>query len=816
MPELLVALVLALTFLGLCFAGRAFWGWVVAGALALAAWWSGGVSSPVLFGTVCGLFGLCAVVFGLEPLRRALITSWLMRPIGMILPKMSATEKEALDAGTVWWDGELFSGAPNWKSLLDYKGRGLSDRERAFLNGPLDELCHMLDDYKVTRDGDLPPEVWQFIKDQGLMGMIIPEEHGGLGFSAEMQSIVIARLTARCGTAAVTVMVPNSLGPAELILHYGTDEQRERLLPRLASGDEVPAFALTEPPAGSDAASMRSSGIVCKGQFEGREVVGIRLNWDKRYITLAPVATLLGLAFKLYDPDHLLGEQESLGITCALIPTDTPGVTVGERHDPLGVPFMNGPTYGEDVFVPIDHIIGGADNAGKGWGMLMQCLSAGRGISLPSLSSGAAQLATRLTGAYATVREQFNMPIGKFEGIEARLARIAGLTYLIDGGREITLKAIDNGEKPSVITAIMKAYATESMRTVINDAMDIQGGAGICRGPRNVLAHPYQSVPIGITVEGANILTRSMIIFGQGAIRCHPFVQPELSTHAAGDVKGFDRAFFGHVNFVFTNIARSLALSVTGGGLASAPVGGPTAPYFKQLTRASASFALVSDFAMATLGAALKRKENLTGRLADALAWQYLGSGTLKKFIDDGQQERDLPALHWAMAHALHQIQVALDEFLINMPNRPAAWMLRRLVFPFGARLRPPTDRVSSRLARAILEDQPLRHSMTPNLFIPDADEPGLGQLEDALKRVMLAREATGKLKTAQRARKLPRSHPNLLEEAVMAGVITEDECELVRDAERARDEVIQVDSFPTLGERAAGEKQSRSTAPAF
>ena len=815
MTATLVVLALSLTFLGLCFLGRAFWAWVVTGALALG-WWGTHMGSPVLFGASCGLFVLAAVVFGLQPLRRSLITSWLMPLIGKILPKMSATEREALDAGTVWWDGDLFSGAPDWKKLLAFKGPGLTAREQAFLDGPLDELCRMLDDYQVTLDGDLPAEAWSFIKTQGLMGMIIPEEHGGLGFSAAMQSIVIARLTARCGTAAVTVMVPNSLGPAELILHYGTDEQREHLLPRLASGEEVPAFALTEPPAGSDAASMRAAGIVCKGEFEGREVLGIRLNWDKRYITLAPIATLLGLAFKLYDPEHLIGEEESRGITCALIPVNTPGVTVGERHDPLGIPFMNGPTQGEDVFVPLDHIIGGVENAGKGWGMLMQCLSAGRGISLPSLSSGAAQLATRLTGAYATVREQFGMPIGKFEGIEARLARIAGLTYLVDGGRQMTLMAIDSGEKPSVVTAVMKAYATESMRTVLNDAMDIQGGAGICRGPRNVLAHPYQSIPIGITVEGANILTRCMIIFGQGAIRCHPFVQAELSSFDAKDLAKFDRAFFGHVNFVSTNMARSLVLSVTAGSLAGAPRSGVTAPYFKQLTRASASFAVIADFAMATLGGLLKRKENLTGRLADALAWQYFGSGALKKFIDDGEQKRDLPALRWAMDHALYEIQVALDEFLQNMPNRPVAWMLRRIVFPFGARRRPPTDRTASRLARAILEDGELRRSMTPTLFIPAADEQGLGQLEEALRLVMASREATGKIKDAQRARKLPRKHPNLLEEAVLAGVITEDECASIRTAEQARDAVVQVDSFKSLGEKASTGKRSRSTAPAF
>ena len=802
-----------LVFLGLAYAGRAFWGAIAATALLL---WLFGSSLPAgLVQIGAGALVAVAVLFGIRPVRAALFGKPVLKLVGGILPRMSETEKEALDAGTVWWDGELFSGDPNWRKLLEYESKELSQRERDFLDNEVVELCEMLDDHLVAHRGDLPPEAWDFIKAKGFMGMIIPESYGGLGFSAQAQSAVIARLSAHCGTASVTVMVPNSLGPAELLLHYGTQEQRDRLLPRLARGEEVPAFALTEPNAGSDAASMTSTGVVCRGEFQGREVLGMRLNWTKRYITLAPIATLLGLAFKLSDPDHLLGEQEDLGITCALIPTDLEGVITGRRHDPLGVPFMNGPTEGRAVFVPLDFIIGGAENAGKGWRMLMQSLAAGRGISLPSLSSGAAQLSTRVTGAYATLREQFNLPIGRFEGIETPLARITGLNYLIEGGKRMTLGAIDAGEKPSVVTAIMKCYTTEAMRVVINDAMDVVGGAGICRGPRNTLATSYQAIPIGITVEGANILTRSMIIFGQGASRCHPFVQDELNAAAAKNATDFDRAFFGHTNFVFTNVARSLLLGLTGGRLVSTPGKGATGAYFQQLTRFSASFALVADFAMATLGGALKRKENITGRLSDALAHLYLGSGVLKNYIEDGRRESDRPAMKWAMEHSLYEIQEALAGVLDNLPNRPAAWLLKVLVFPLGKRHKRPSDRTASRLARAILEGGQLREDLTRDIWIPAPDRPGLGQLEASLQAVLAARPAKEKLKRAQRERTLPKRAPNLLEQAVHAGILDETEAQLLEKASEARDAAVAVDAFEDLGDRARS-LSSKETAPAF
>jgi acyl-CoA dehydrogenase len=795
--EALVLLAAALVALGLCAVGRAWLAWVAVLAAGLGFWYSAGGSPGWAFFPLLSLFFLAALVTGIEPLRRLVLTPPLLRIVGGILPRMSETERAALEAGTVWWDGELFSGAPNWEKLLAFQPRELSAREQEFLSGPVEELCRRLDDFQVTRDGDLPGPIWDFIKDRGFMGMIIPREHGGLGFSALMNSAVVTRLSSRCVTAAVTVMVPNSLGPAELLVHYGTEEQKRYFLPRLARGEEVPCFALTEPWAGSDAASMRSSGVVCRGNHAGREVLGIRLNWNKRYITLAPGGTLLGLAFKLSDPEHLLGATVELGITLALIPIDTPGVECGRRHDPMGIPFLNGPTTGADVFVPVDAIIGGPAMAGKGWRMLMQCLSAGRGISLPALSVGAAQLATRTVGAYATLREQFNLSIGRFEGIEERLARIAGLTYIVDAGRRMTVGAIDAGEKPGVVTAIMKAYSTEAMRTVINDAMDIVGGAGVCRGPRNVLAHAYQAVPIGITVEGANILTRTMIIFGQGAIRCHPWVQAEMKGAAEKNLAEFDRAFFGHVNFVFQNLGRAWFLGVSNGAFASAPVSGPAGSFMRQLTRLSSAFALVCDFAMGTLGGSLKRKETITGRLADALAWQYLASAAVKRFVADGSPERDRHVFRWSMEHALFQIQTALAGVLDNLPNRAAAGVLRPIVFPLGQRLKPPSDRLGSQVASELLEDRPLRLALTGDIYLPAEEEPGLGQLEAALDKVMAALPAREKIREAQRARKLERGlDEKVLAQAVQSGVITPQERELIRSGEAARSEAVQVDAF--------------------
>ncbi len=792
----LAALVVAFV---LFYHGRTWLGWVVPGALLFANWWWNEPAHVFVFLFGAGLFALVATLTGIEGVRRELLTARILPLIAPILPRMSDTEKVAIEAGTVGWEAEFFTGRPNWPKLLNFQPRELSKPEQDFLDGPCEKVCGMITDWEVNQSGDLSQEVWEFIKRQGFMGMIIPEEFGGLGFSAAAHSAVVRKLSSRSVALAVTVMVPNSLGPAELLLHYGTDEQKKSYLPRLAKGEEIPCFALTEPHAGSDAGSMRSKGIVCEGTFNGKKVLGMRLDWDKRYITLAPVATVIGLAFRLFDPDKLLGDKEDLGITCALIPANLPGIDIGERHDPLGVAFMNGPTRGKGVFVPLDFIIGGKEMAGRGWLMLMQSLAAGRGISLPSMASGAAMLTTRAVGAYATVRQQFGLEIGRFEGIEQPLARIAGLTYLMDATRRLTVAAVDAGEKPSVASAIAKCYLTEGMRQVVNDGMDVVGGAGICVGPRNILGGGYAALPIGITVEGANILTRSMIIFGQGAIRCHPFVQDEMRGAFEKDLARFDRAFFGHVGFVFQNMARSLWLALTDGAFASAPVSGPAALYYRRSTRLSAAFALAADVAMGTLGGSLKRKEALTGRLADIHAWLYLASAALKRFHDEGSKERDLTCLRWACEHAHHQAQEAFLGFLANLPLRPAAWFLRLLAFPLGRTYSEPRDALAHRVARSIIDGEATREHLTRGMYLPAPDEMGLGQLDAALEKAVKAMAVHKKIQAALKDKKLEKKPTDtLLERSVTANVISAPERTLVEEAERARALAIAVDSFPT------------------
>ena len=764
-------------FLIACFGGPA----------GLASWWI----------WVLVLWAIPMIFFGPTPVRRALITPQVFKLIAPILPVMSQTEKDALDAGTVWWDGELFSGAPNWKQLFAFKPRELSTEEQAFLDGPVNEVCSMLTEWEVNQKGDLPPEVWDFLKVNGFFGLIIPKQYGGKGFSAYGHSAIIARLSTRSTVLSVSVMVPNSLGPAELLLHYGTEEQKDHYLPRLADGRDMPAFALTEPTAGSDAASMTSNGVVCHGEWEGQQVLGIRLNWDKRYITLAAISTVLGLAFKLEDPDGLLGTKSSYGITVALIPSDLPGIDNSERHDPLGIPFFNGPTRGKDVFVPLDFILGGAKNAGKGWRMLMDSLAAGRGISLPSLSCGGAQLATRTVGAYASVRRQFGMPIGRFEGIEEPIARIAGSTYFLDATRRLTVGAIDAGEKPAVLTAICKRWMTETLRDAVTDGMDVVGGAGIVRGPRNILSSGYVGAPISITVEGANILTRSMIVFGQGAIRCHPFAQKEIQAAANKDMGAFDSAFFGHVGFVFQNASRGTLLALTGGHLAGSPVHGPTSYYVKQLTRLSAGFSITADMAMGTLGGQLKRMEKLTGRLADVLAWLYIGSATLHRFHNEGCPERDLPYMRWAAQTALYEAEQALVGVLRNLPVRPVGVLLKMALFPAGARMTPPSDRLGGKVARGVLFDGEARVSLTPDVFLPPADEPGLGRLEAALAAAILARPIQKRMSEAVKAEKLERKPSSTLAaRALAAGLITPEENAQLELAAAEAEDIIQVDSF--------------------
>jgi acyl-CoA dehydrogenase len=795
---MLITFVVALIFLSaLLFLGYGFLAWVGAAGIWLIGWRITGIASPFLFEIAVIVLAALALIFGLPPLRRLLVSRFAMKVMAPVLPRLGDTERIALEAGTVWWDAELFSGRPQWEKLLAFTPQGLTADEQAFMDGPVQELCTRLDDWQINQLRDLPTSIWVFLRTNGFFGMIIPKEYGGHGFSAIAHSRVVTRISSRSVAAAVTVMVPNSLGPGELLLHYGTEEQKKYYLPRLAKGDEIPCFGLTGPEAGSDAAATQSEGVVEKRIVDGKEVLGLRLNWKKRYITLAPVATLIGLAFRIKDPDHLLGDKEDLGISCALISNDLEGVEIGQRHDPMGVPFMNGPIVGKDVFAPLDCVIGGRDGIGQGWRMLMECLAAGRSISLPALSVGAAQMMTRISGAYATVREQFDTPIGRFEGIEEPLARIAGKTYMMTATRTLTCGALDAGEKPAVLSAIAKAYLTEGMREVVTDAMDIRAGAAIQRGPRNTLARAWDAVPIGITVEGANILTRSMIIYGQGAIRCHPFVQHEIASIANNDLKKFDKAIFGHVNLLVRNATRAKLLAWSGSRLAAAPRTEDTARYYQHLSRFSAAFELLSDVAMGTLGGSLKRREKISGRLADALAYMYLASCALKRYHDEGKTTANYNLVRWSTEHCLYRIQEALLGVLESLPARPAAWLLSWAIFPLGARFRPPSDKLGARVARDILEDREARINLTTDIFVPPPGEVGLGALEAALAKAVRAIPVETKLRDAVRAGQLDRAPGYMLDEmGRKAGIITEEEYKMLQDADAARNEVVAVDAF--------------------
>jgi acyl-CoA dehydrogenase len=718
---------------------------------------------------------------------------------------MSQTEREALEAGTVWWDADLFSGRPRWERLLAIPPARLTPQEQTFLDGPVENLCRLVDDWKIHNEWrDLPPEVWAFLREKGFFGMIIPKKYGGLEFSALAHSSVVMKISSRSCPAAVTVMVPNSLGPAELLLHYGTEEQKDYYLPRLARGEEIPCFALTNPEAGSDAGSIPDSGVVCRGEFQGqKDVLGIRLNWEKRYITLGPVATLVGLAFRLSDPERLLGDREEIGITLALIRPDTPGIAIGNRHDPLGVPFQNGPNFGRDVFIPMDWVIGGAARVGQGWRMLMECLAAGRAISLPALSTGSSKLCCHVTGAYARVRRQFKMPIGRFEGVEEALARMAGYTYMMDAARTLTAKAVDMGEKPSVISAIVKYHLTEHMRQVVNHAMDIHGGSGISMGPRNLIGRIYQAVPISITVEGANILTRSLIIYGQGAIRCHPFVLKEIETLGEKDpdqaLKKFDALLARHIVFFIRNLGRGLWMGLTGGHGTVVPVEGPLKTYYQQLTRMSTAFVLISDLAMLIVGGALKRKEKLSARLGDILSHLYLASASLKRFEEQGRPEADLPLVQWVCEHALARIQEAMGGVLDNFPNRPIAWFLRRVIFPWGRTYSEPSDTLGHRVADLILQPSEARERLTDGIFKPSDSHEAMGRLIDAFHKVADAERVEEKLIRMARDQRLTARDPEALAaEGVKRGAITLEEADLLQAAALARREAIRVDDFPS------------------
>jgi len=748
------------------------------------------------------LFGLM-VVPNLVEVRREKITKPLLDVYRKMLPAMSDTEREALEAGNVWWDGELFSGMPDWDKLMSFPAPQLTEEEQAFVDGPCEELCRMIDDWEINHKiGDMPREVWDYIIRKKFFAMIIPRKYGGLEFSAYANSVVIQKLASRSAVASSTIGVPNSLGPAELLLHYGTEEQKDRYLPGLASGDEIPCFALTSPQAGSDAASIIDTGIVCKGKWEGKTITGIRLNWDKRYITLAPIATVLGLAFKLYDPDHLIGDQDEYGITAALIPTDLEGVEVGRRHNPLSVAFMNGPTRGRDVFVPLDFIIGGPEMAGKGWKMLVELLSVGRAITLPSTASGGGQAASYATGAYATIRKQFNTSIANFEGVGDALTRIAGHTYIMNAAVCVTSGAIDEGEKPAVPSAILKYHCTELSRRCANDAMDIHGGKGVMMGPTNYLGRGYMATPIAITVEGANILTRSLIIYGQGAIRCHPFVLRELQ--AAGDedhdrgLIDFDKALFGHIGYAISNLARSFFLALTHAKFSSVPLNTPTRRYYQNINRYSAAFALASDFAMLTLGGDLKKRELLSARLGDILSSMYLASCVLKHFENEGRRATDLPLVEWSVRTLMYQAQEALHAFLLNFPNRWVSWFLRFFIFPRGRTYKIPSDDIGHRVVELVTTPGEARERLSRYAYT--TLEPGnpLGQLQEALELTLEHAPLEKRLRQARREGLIAADYLGLqIDHAEKAQVISKAEANSLREYHAKVGALLDVDEFP-------------------
>jgi acyl-CoA dehydrogenase len=755
------------------------------------------------------LLAVVAAVLIVPALRRAIVTGPVFALYKQILPPMSQTEKEALEAGTVWWDGELFSGKPDWEKLLAYPVPKLTPEEQSFVDNECEELCRLADEWdSVHVWQDLSPEAWRYVKDKGFLGMIIPKKYGGLEFSAYAHSCVVQKLSTRCSAAAVSVMVPNSLGPAELILHYGSDEQKNHYLPRLAKGLEIPAFALTSPWAGSDAASIPDVGIVCKGQWQGREVVGMKVTWDKRYITLGPLCTVLGLAFRLFDPDKLLGDVEDIGITCALVPAEHPGVNLGRRHWPLNAVWQNGPTSGKEVFMPLDWIIGGPSMAGQGWRMLMECLAAGRSISLPSSNTGMAKLAVRGTGGYARVRSQFKTPIGKFEGIEEPLARMGGNLYLMDAARSMTAGAVDLGEKPSVVSAIVKYHVTERARKVVNDAMDVQGGKAICMGQNNFIARAYQQIPVSITVEGANILTRSLIVFGQGAIRCHPYVLKEFlavrEADAAKALHDFDSALMGHIGFTVSNAIRTLVMGFTGSHFVKVPqnIAPETTRYYQQLTRFSSAFAFLADVSMLLLGGDLKRKEKLSARLGDILSLMYLCSATLKRYESEGRQEADAPLMHWAIWDAMFAAQNAFEGVIANYPNKLVAWFLHRFIFPLGRPYVVPSDKLGHQVAKLLIEPSETRDRLTAGMYAPRREDDAIGVIELALDATLAAEKVEAKIRAAEKAGKIDRgagsgSEIQLARHAREAGVINGDELDLIEQRLRLRDKVIHVDDFP-------------------
>ncbi|WP_051275294.1 acyl-CoA dehydrogenase FadE [Aestuariibacter salexigens] len=783
-------------------AGTAFFRLSLVNASMVAAAW-------LLFGSMTGdvgfwswlIFAVVAIPLNVKSVRMEYLTKPLFAMYRRVMPEMSKTEQEAIDAGTVWWDGELFSGAPDWQKMHQYPSPRLSKEEQAFLDVPCNKVCNMVDEWQINhQDADLSPEIWQYLKEHKFFAMIIKKQYGGLEFSAYAQSRVLQKLAGVSSVLSSTVGVPNSLGPGELLQHYGTKEQQDYYLPRLAAGDEIPCFALTGPEAGSDAGSIPDIGVVCEGEWEGKKVLGMKLTFSKRYITLAPVATVIGLAFKLQDPDGLLGDEEDLGITCALIPRDTKGLNIGRRHFPLNTPFQNGPLDAKDMFVPLDFIIGGPRMAGQGWRMLVECLSVGRCITLPSTSAGGTKSMALSTGAYARIRRQFKLPVGKMEGIEEMLARIGGNAYLMDAVTRFSTTAVDQGEKPSVISAICKYHLTEKMRQCVNDAMDVHGGKGVMLGPNNYLGRGYQGAPIAITVEGANILTRNMMIFGQGAMRCHPYVLAELHAAALDDkdeaLHAFDKAMWGHIGFVFSNMVRSVWYGIGGTLLAGAPFKDETAQYYRSMQRLAANLAFLTDVAMGVLGGELKRKERLSARLGDILSYLYLASATLKRFDEQGRLKDDLPLLHWAMQDSLCKAEAAIVGLLNNFPNKVLGKVLLTMIMPFGQRLSPPSDVLEHRIATMLQTPSEARTRLGDGQYVTREDGNLLGDLEQTLDDVLASEPVYDRICKA-RGQYLPFTGlDKLAQDALKDGIINKDEAELLTRTEAGRLRTINVDDF--------------------
>lgn len=774
--------------------------WTITIAILLAMMSVYGSAGAVALIIVWVIFLAAALFAILSGARRKIFTAPIVQILKARMPAISNTEREAIDAGDVWWDKDLFCGRPDWKKFLSVPKAELTQAEQSFLDNEVETLCNMIDDWKiVTEDHDLTPETWTYLKENRFFGLVIPEEYGGRGFSALAHSTIVTKIATRSISTAVNTMVPNSLGPGELVLHYGTSEQKEYYLPRLARGEEIPCFALTGPEAGSDAGAITDTGIVCRGNYEGKDIIGIRLSWDKRYITLAPIATVLGLAFRLYDPEHLLGDTENIGITLCLLPTNHPGVEIGNRHLPMHLAFMNGPTRGKDVFIPLDWIIGGVARKGQGWRMLMECLSIGRSISLPALGTACGKLSYRITGAYAAIRQQFNTPIARFEGIEEVLGDIAGMTYTLEACRQLTCGALDQGINPSIISAIAKYHMTQMARKIVDHAMDVHAGQMIQVGPRNLLAHAHIGIPICITVEGANILTRNLIIFGQGAIRCHPYILHEVELFAlpssAQNIKQLDKLIMSHIGYALSNLVRSFFAGVTGGLFFRSPVKGKTARYYKQLSRMSTALALLSDMCMLILGGNLKRKERISARLGDILSELYLASSILKYYQDQGRQPSDLDTARFSVEKCLHRIQMACDELFHNFPIKFVGKIMQFLIFPFGRAYKRPSDVLYHKVVSSMLVPSDLRTRLTQYCYL---ESDPIKRLDELLQRMPQIEPILKKFQKFVRSGTVPGQTPltDKINAAENAALLTKDEARGLREYYALYHEIIAVDEF--------------------